>query len=170
MATAVLVIAEKIFRDEEYQVPKEILNRAGITVITASTTMGEAIGKLGMKVKPDIPVKEIRVDVLDALVFIGGGGAEQYFHDPLAHSLAQEAVKKGKIVGAICIAPVILANAGVLNGRKATVFPDGAERLKKGGAVYVTEDVVVDGNIITASGPHAAQKFGEELVKLVLKK
>lgn len=168
MKTAVLVIAEKIFRDEEYQLPKEALINAGVKVVTASTTISEATGKLGLKVKPDILISQIDIDKLDALIFIGGGGAEQYFHDPLAHRLAREAVKKEKILGAICIAPVILANAGLLKGKKATVFPSGSENLKKGGAIYTGGDVEIDGKLITGCGPEAATRFGEELVKMLL--
>lgn len=168
MKTVVLVIAEKIFRDEEYQVPRDILTKAGIKVITASTTTGEATGKLGLKVRPDILLSQIDIDGLDALIFIGGGGAEQYFNNPLAHTLAGEAAQKGKVFGAICIAPVILANAGLLKGKKATVFPSGAEALKKGGAVYTGENVVVDGKLITGRGPEAAKSFAEELVKMLL--
>lgn len=170
MKSVVLIIAEKIFRDEEYQVPKEIMTRAGIKVITASTTTGEAVGKLGLKVKPDILVSQIEVNKLDALIFVGGGGASQYFNDPLAHGLAKEAEQKGKIYGAICIAPTILANAGLLKGKKATVFPsdDGITALKKGAAIYTAGDVEVVGKLITGCGPEAAKKFGETLVKMLL--
>ncbi|MGE5557687.1 MAG: DJ-1/PfpI family protein [Bacillota bacterium] len=167
MKTAVLIIAEKTFRDEEYQIPREILLKAGIKVVTASTAAGEAVGKLGMRVKPDILVSQVRIKELDALVFVGGGGAEQYFQDPLAHILARETLKSGKILGAICIAPVILANAGVLKGKRATVFIDGAEALKRAEATYTGKDVEIDGRIITGSGPQAAEKFGEALVKLL---
>ena len=169
MKTVVMIIAEKIFRDEEYQVPKEILTKAGIKVITASTTTGEAVGKLGLKVKPDILVSQVVIDGLDALIFIGGGGASQYFNDPLAHSLAKQAAEKGKIYGAICIAPIILANAGLLKGKRATVFPspDGIEALKKGRANYTAGDVEVDGKLITGCGPEAAKKFGEALIKML---
>lgn len=170
MKTVVLIIAEKVFRDEEYQVPKEVLSQAGIQVITASTTNGEAVGKLGLKVTPDILISQIDTEKLDALIFIGGGGASQYFNDPLAHNLAKQAAEKGKIYGAICIAPTILANAGLLKGKKATVFPspDGIEALKKGGAVYTRGDVEIDGKLITGCGPEAAKEFGEALVKMLL--
>jgi len=166
MKTVVLVIAEKIFRDEEYQVPKDILSKAGVKVITASTTTGEATGKLGLKVRPDILISSIDTDELDALIFIGGG-AEQYFHDPLAQRLAKEAAQKGKVYGAICIAPVILANAGLLKGKRATVFPSGLESLNRGGAVYTGGDVEIDGKLITGCGPTAAKEFGERLLGLL---
>jgi len=164
---AVFIIAEKNFRDEEYQVPKEVLEKKGIEVVTASTTTNECIGKLGMKATPDMLVKDIDPSQFDALIFVGGGGSEQYFEDPKAHELANSAYEQGKIVGAICIAPVILANAGLLKGRKATVFPDGADILKAKGANYTGGTVEVDGRIITGNGPAAAQQFGEKLAELL---
>lgn len=163
----VLVIAEKVFRDEEYLIPKKILEEAGVEVITASTTTREAEGKLGARVKPDILLKEVNPDEIDALVFVGGGGAEQYFEDPEAHVRAKKMVDSGKLLGAICIAPVILARAGLLKGKKATVWVDGADELKKNGALYTGNPVEVDGRIITANGPQSAGAFGRELVKLL---
>ncbi len=166
--TVALVIAAKTFRDEEYQIPKNILERMGIKVITVSTTLGLAEGKLGLKVQPDILLPELAGKKLDALIFIGGGGSSQYFEDKTAHELAWNFYNQGKIVGAICIAPVILANAGLLKDRKATVFPDGSDKLQAGGAIYTGSMVEVDGRIITGCGPEAAEKFGNELVKLLL--
>jgi protease I len=68
----------------------------------------------------------------------------------------------GKTIGAICLAPVILAEAGVLDGRNATAIPSVAERLIDGGAKYVYEDVR-DGNIVTGCAPHASRSFGTML-------
>lgn len=167
MKTAVFIIAEKIFRDEEYLVPKDILEQAGIQVITASTVTDEAIGKLGLKVVPDILIQDVDIDILDGVIFIGGGGAAQYFDDSLAHQLASSAAKLGKVVGAICIAPVILANANLLKDKTATVFPDGSDVLIQQGAIYTGNPVEIDGNIITGNGPEAAQEFGEKLVSLL---
>ena len=167
MKTAALIIAEKEFRDEEYQVPLEILQANNVRVLTVSTSTNEAVGKLGMKVTPDTLIDELDPKALDALIFIGGGGSEQYFEDPTAHRLARETAELGKVVGAICIAPVILANAKLLSGKKATVYPDGKEVLEKHGAQYTGRPVEVDGNIITGNGPEAAQEFGETLVKML---
>ncbi|MEM2674590.1 MAG: DJ-1/PfpI family protein, partial [Candidatus Hadarchaeales archaeon] len=87
-----------------------------------------------------------------------------------ALSLAKEAAELGKKVCAICIAPVILANAGLLENRKATVW-DGEFRrmLEEKGAKYVNKSVVVDGNIITANGPGAASEFGRTIAKELAK-
>ncbi|HEY8393057.1 MAG TPA: DJ-1/PfpI family protein [Capillibacterium sp.] len=161
---AVLVIAERTFRDEEYLVPKDLLARAGVEVVTASTTAGEAVGKLGHKVRPDILISQVKAEDYDALVFVGGGGAAQYFADETAHQLARDFVHAGKVVAAICIAPVILARAGVLRGKRATVFPDGVPELKKAGAIYTAQRVERDGRIITGNGPEAAEAFGQEIL------
>jgi protease I len=175
MKTVALVIAEQIFRDEEYEKPKEILEERGFRVLTASTTLVKAFGKLGMVVKPDILVKDLRDQALDALIFVGGGGSSQYFDDSVAHETAKHFNQPGKVVGAICIAPVILANAGLLKGRKATVFPDGKDALKSGGAVYTGNMVEIDrsqpsqATIITGCGPEAATAFGEALAELLAK-
>lgn len=163
-----LVIAERTFRDEEYQIPKEILEKKGFKVLTVSTKLEKAIGKLGMTVKPDIVISDLINRSLDALIFIGGGGSSQYFKDSLAHQLARHFYDGGKIVGAICIAPVILANAGILKGKKATVFPDCVPDLKANGAIYTGNMVEVDGKIITGAGPEAAEAFGNRLVEMLV--
>ncbi len=162
-----LVIAEKAFRDEEYQIPKDILEKAGFKVLTASTSLEKAIGKLGMTVKPDVLVKDLINQELTALIFIGGGGSSQYFEDRSAHQLARDFNNQGKVVGAICIAPVILAKAGILRGKRVTVFPDGKADLESNGAVYTGNLVETDGNIITGSGPEAAVDFGNQIVEMV---
>lgn len=173
MKTVALVIAEQIFRDEEYEKPRDILEERGIKVLTASTTLVKAFGKLGMVVKPDILVKDLRNQALDALIFIGGGGSSQYFNDAIAHDTAKHFNQPGKVIGAICIAPVILANAGILKGRKATVFPDGKNALKAGGAIYTGNQVEIDrsqpnqATVITGCGPEAASAFGEALAGLL---
>jgi protease I len=165
---AVFVIAQDNFQDEEFLRPKEVLEQNGIEVTVASTTLNEATGMLGGRVKPDILVSDVNARDFDAVVFIGGSGATQYLNDPLAHQLASEAVNADKVVGAICIAPAILANAGLLKGKRATVFSQEGNTLKSGGADYTARPVEKDGNIITASGPEAAREFGEELVKKLL--
>lgn len=167
MKKVALIIAEQDFRDEEYQIPHEVLLAAGFDVQTVSTTTDWVVGKLGLKVKPSTLITELSPEELDALIFIGGGGSEQYFADPVSHSLAQSMVKLDKVLGAICIAPVILAKAGVLAEKKATVFPDGIPELKAGGAEYTASDVEIDGKIITGNGPEAAQAYAEALVNLL---
>lgn len=165
MRKVVMIIAEKDFRDEELLRPKEILEKNAISVKIASTTLNPVRGMLGAKVKPDMQVSDIKIEDFAAIIFVGGIGASQYWEDPLAHKLAQEANRQNKLVAAICIAPVTLAKAGLLKGRRATVWSSEAGQLKAEGASYTGGDVEKDGNIITAAGPFAAGEFGEELAR-----
>lgn len=168
MKTAVFIIASKDFRDEEYQKPKEILEKAGIKTVTASSSTGTVKGVLGLLATAALSVRDIKIENYDAVIFIGGGGAEEYFNDPVAHKIAAEAVRLNKILGAICIAPVTLANAGVLKNKNATCFGSYRTHIKSKGAVLQNKPVVTDGSIITADGPGAAEEFGEELLKKIL--
>jgi len=164
-----IIIAFKDFRDEEYFIPKEIFERAGIKVTTVSDSKGIAIGDEGGEAKVDLSAEELNPEEYDAVLFIGGPGAQKYIDDATMHKIAQETLAKGKILGAICVAPAILANAGVLKDINATVWSSNMDKsavkiLKGNGAKYVDEPVVVDGNIITANGPLAAKDFAEAVI------
>lgn len=165
---ALLIIANEGYQDQEYDVTKKTLEMAGIKTITAAKTAGECRGKFGSATTATLSIDELDVSDYDAVVFIGGPGAVSYQHDVQAHLTAQEATTQNKILAAICIAPTILAEAGVLEGKKATVWNgDGqqAKILTKNSAIFTNETVAVDGNIITANGPEAAEKFGQAVVK-----
>lgn len=167
MKKIVFVVAPEVFRDEEYIEPKIILENAGVEVTTASTVVGDIFGKIKIKAQSQMLVKDIRVEDFDGIFFVGGGGASVYFEDDVAHNIARKFYDSGKIVSAICIAPVILANAGLLQNKKATVFPDGADALLQNGAIYTGNNVEVDGKIVTGNGPQAAKDFANELLKLL---
>ena len=163
----VMIVASDQFRDEELLEPMDVLENAGVEVVVASKDTDMATGMLGAIVSVNLDYSEIIVDDYDALVFIGGTGANMFFNDEKAWSLANEAYSKNKLVGAICIAPSILANAGLLEGKKATSYPSEESNLANNGAQYTGERVTVDENIITGSGPEAAREFGEGILRLV---
>lgn len=160
----VMVIAKKDFRDEELFEPKKIIEQAGGKVTVASSSLNEAKGMLGKTCKPDILVKDINVDEFDAVVFVGGTGASEYWNDSTAIAIAKSAAEKKKLLAAICIAPVTLANAGLLDGKKATVWESEADKLRAKGAKYTGAAVEVGGDRITANGPEAAAEFGAAIV------
>ena len=159
--------APKTFRDEEYIEPKNIFEKAGIEVITASTIIGTLYGKIKIKAESQMLVKDIKVEDFDGIFFVGGMGSSVYFEDKFVHKLVWDFFNANKIVSAICIAPTILANSGVLKDKKATVFPDGAPALINGGAIYTAKDVETDGNIITANGPQSATAFANKFLTLL---
>ncbi|MCX5706318.1 MAG: DJ-1/PfpI family protein [Candidatus Omnitrophica bacterium] len=165
MKKVVMIIAHQGFRDEELLEPKEVLENNGVIVKIASSSLGEAKGKLGARVMPDMLVKDINSEDFNAVIFVGGPGGVQYWDDPVAHKILQKAYKENRIVAGICSASVTLARAGILKGKRATVFSGDAEEIKACGAEYTGSPVERDGNIITGAGPFAARDFGEEIVK-----
>jgi protease I len=136
-------------------------------VIVASSSLNTSKGKLGIEVKPDILINAMKEGDYDGIVFVGGGGSKEYFDSPVAHKLAQSFFNKAKLTSAICIAPAILANAGLLNRKKATSFPSSADTLKAKGADFTGSAVERDGTIVTGVGPEAATQFGEKLVEVL---
>lgn len=164
-----MIIAFRDFKDEEYFIPREILEEAGARVMVASDKMGMAYGVTGGEANVDLLISEVAVDNFDAIVFIGGSGAQKYIDDSTCHNIIRGAVEKKKVLAAICIAPAILAKAGVLSGKKATVWSSAMDKaavkiLEENGAKYMKDSVVVDGKVITANGPGAAEEFGRKLV------
>jgi protease I len=129
--------------------------------------LNTAEGMLGLKVKPDVLIGNVKEEDYDGIVFVGGGGAAEYFDSPIAHRMARNFFEQGKLTSAICIAPATLANAGVLKGKKATSFPSSERALNAHGAIILKEDVVTDGKVVTAIGPSAAKKFAEKLVDVL---
>ncbi len=167
MKKAAFFIAFKGFRDEEYAEPKKILESAGVKVVTVSTSKGKAEGKFKMNADVDLTIDEINPDEYDILVLIGGPKALEYLDNDKIHKIFRDFYSKGKPVAAICISPVILAHAGLLKSKKATVWQDGKDELIKNGANYTGADVEFDSNIITANGPQAAKEFGKKIVEVI---
>lgn len=164
-----MVVAPENFRDEEFLEPKKVFESNDIEVNVASKEVKEAKGMFGTTAGIDLDIEDVKVDDYDAVVFVGGAGSAIYFENQTALNIAKEAYDKGKIVGAICIAPGILANSGILKGKKATIFDSGdgqfPSMLKKKDAECTGNNVEQDGRIITANGPQAAEEFGRKIVE-----
>jgi protease I len=165
-----MVIAPKDFRDEELFEPMAVFESKGLGVDVVSTQKGECVGMLGNKITVDKTIYDVDANDYVAIVIVGGIGSKQYLWDnEKLLELVKEFYNQNKVVSAICLSPVVLARAGVLNGKKATVYPasEAIEELKKAGAIYEDKGVVVDGNVITAKSPDYARLFGLEVFKAI---
>jgi protease I len=167
MKGIVFITAPEMFRDEEYYNPKQVFEDAGLQVITASTKTGELIGRFGFKTTSTLLIANVNPEDFNAIVYIGGCGASVFFKNPHALKLANDFFRQNKPTAAICIAGVILANAGILKDKKATVFIDGRKSLLENGAIYTGAPLEVDGNIITANGPETAEAFSKAILKMI---
>ena len=168
----VMVVASENFRDEEYFEPKTILEEQGVIVKTASNKAGVARGVGGREANVDLLITDVNPADFDAVIFIGGSGSLEHLDNDNSYQLVQSTLGQKKILAAICVSPVIVAKAGVLKDKEATVWSSPEDRsavqiLEENGAKYVDKPVVVDGQIITANGPAAAQEFGKKIRELL---
>jgi len=164
----VFIVAKNDFRDEEFFIPREIIAKKEIECVVASKHIAALKGMKGNIVESTITLSQVD-NGFDAIIFVGGSGAEQYFSDAEAIGLARKYAEMNRVVAAICISPSILANAGLLKGKNATCFASEKENLISKGAIYSKSPVVIDGKIITASGPVVAKQFAEEILKALKK-
>lgn len=163
-----MIIASKNFRDEEFLIPKKYFEKQGYKVVVASSWLLPCKGMLGkVEVIPDKLVSDVKPENYVAIVFVGGTGCVEYFNNPVVKKLVREAYEEHKVIGAICLAPCILAKAGILKGKKATIWYSASRCLEENGAHYTGRDVEVDGRIVTAAGPFAAEKFAITVVDLI---
>ncbi|MFA6028089.1 MAG: DJ-1/PfpI family protein [Patescibacteria group bacterium] len=176
MKQVLMVIAKQGFKDIEYFEPKQILEDNEISVHTASTEIGTATGSDGKTTSIDFTVadfleKEENMAQYEAVIFVGGGGMEPLTDDANFQKLAINFFTAHKIVAAICVAPILLAKAGLLRGRDATVSSNQEyiDAIVNNGAEYLNQDLVVADNIITASGPKVAYKFGLTIMETINK-
>lgn len=173
--SVLMVIASKDFRDEEYFIPYEIFQEEGADVATASSVRGEIVGIEGGEARSSLTLEEARMKNFDAVVFVGGEGAAEYFDNNEAHRIIQDMTSAHKVVAAICIAPIILAKAGVLVGKKATVWSSvmdksNMKKLKDAGCSVSEERIVKSGKIITADGPAVSKEFAEKIVETIIER
>lgn len=164
-----MIIARKNFRDEEYFIPLDIFRNAGMVVTTASSRTGTLFGVLGGEAEATLDIQNVQAEEFDAVVFVGGDGATEYFDNETAHRIVREAYAADKIVAAICIAPVILAKAGILKGGKAVVWQSPLDRtapkaMEACGCTMGKSHVEQSGNIITADGRDAAEEFARRIL------
>lgn len=170
MKKILLVIASQNFQPVEYGTTRDVLESSGVEVVVASDKPGEAIATDNTKVKVDVVLDKVDVRNYDGVFFIGGGGALEYLDNQESNRILNEAVVHQIPYGAICISPRILAKANVLTGKKATGWDmddELADIFARNNVEYIREPVVVDGTVVTANGPGAAEEFGRRIAEVV---
>lgn len=167
-----IIIAFRNFRDEEYFIPREIFEKSSFEIKTVSEKKGIAVGAGGGEANVDLSIDQLKADNFDALILAGGPGAYKYIDDENIHRIIKDFFGQKKIIGAICIAPLILARSGILRQKKATVWSSVLDKkpikiLEQEQVSYNEKNVVLDGNIVTANGPAASKDFAQKIVELL---
>lgn len=154
-----LIIAARNFNETEYSVTRDSLVKKGFNIFIASDAHGICVGKDGMKVKADVSFFNIHTENFVAVVIIGGSGIKQYWNNEALHRITRRFFTQGKIVAAICSAPVLLSKAGLLKDTAAVCYPEDRANLETSGAIYTDKPVVVSGSIITARDRFSSSDF-----------
>lgn len=155
------------FCDEEYQKPKNLFDDWGARIVVASSSLANAKGMGGALAKPQITINDVQARDFQALLLVGGSGSQKFWRDQAIHDLIRRANRLERIVSASGYAVMILANAGLLQGKRATGFPVIENVLKWQGGIYTGNPVEIVENIVTASGPEAAAEFAEAIAQLL---
>ncbi len=163
MSKRVLCLLFPGFEEIETVAPVDLLRRAGVEVIVASLT-GEKLvtGRCNVTVQADATLSDVEAQEFDLFLIPGGPGIKAVRADGRAVRLAQAYSKAGKPVAAICAAPTVLMDAGLLVGKRYTSHAGVLPELPES---QVQERVVEDGNVITSRGAATAVEFGLALVR-----
>ena len=164
MKTIFVFLAEG-FEEIEALTPVDVLRRAGLSVQTVSVMDEQVVaGAHGVPVVADKMFAEINPEDAEMILLPGGlpGATNLDAHEGLSRMILDFAAAE-KPLAAICAAPLVLGNRGLLQGKKATCYPGFETYLQ--GAEYTAALVEKDGNIITGKGPGAAMEFAFAIVE-----
>lgn len=165
-----LVIPPENFRDEELARPVELFEKEKIQYDIASTRRGECKGMLGARARATLTLEEVDPSAYAGIVIVGGTGSPVHLWDnEMLAQLVKYFAKNNRLVAAICLSPVVLARAGVLQGKRATCYdtPLSTKEMRKGGVNLSGDAVVTDGKVVTANGPTAAGEFAAAIVRVL---
>lgn len=144
----------------------DLLRRAGIEVVTAGLDDGPVRASRGTRLIPDTTLAQALEQDFDMVVLPGGlPGADHLNADARIHDVLKRMAAGGKYTAAICAAPKVLADAGLLVGRRATAFPGVLEAMDLGDTTLVADAVVIDDRVITSRGPGTAMDFALALIE-----
>jgi 4-methyl-5(b-hydroxyethyl)-thiazole monophosphate biosynthesis len=161
----VLVPLAEGFEEIEAVAIVDVLRRADVEVLVAGLTAGPVRGSHGIALETDVLLDDVDPASLAMVVLPGGQpGTDRLKGDPRVLAIVRQLESSGRTVAAICAAPMVLAEAGVLEGRQATSHPSVRDRLA--GATVVAEPRVVRaGRVLTSQGPGTAIEFALEIVR-----
>lgn len=162
------LVAPKGFQDEELDRPRKILEAAGAEVVVASVSTGTVTSQGGAS-REAISIVEARPTDFAGAVVVGGVGASDLWENGIAQKFLRMAVHDGKPIGALSLGVGLLAKAGLLEGKAATIWvtSDALRALKEGGARYEKKPVVIAAGVVTADGPASADSFGNIFAELL---
>ncbi|WP_340586717.1 type 1 glutamine amidotransferase domain-containing protein [Erythrobacter alti] len=170
MTQRIMILSTNGFEQSELEDPKSALEKAGYETTVVSPESGEirgfSSGEWGDPVKVDMSLEEADASKFDALVLPGGQINPDILRmNDKAVQLVRDFNEAGKPVAAICHAPWMLIEAGMVEGRTLTSWPSVRTDLENAGGKVVDQEVAIDGNVITSRNPDDIPAFNEALIK-----
>lgn len=166
MTKRVLCLVADGVEELELVAPVDVLRRAGADVVLAAVGEGLRVtGRNHLVLHADRPLEAVSTEDFDLLLIPGGAAVARLRQDGRPAELAQIFVRAGKPVAAICAGPLVLEDAGLLEGKRFTAHFSAANELP---GAQTGERVVEDGLIITSRGAGTALEFGLALVDRLL--
>jgi 4-methyl-5(b-hydroxyethyl)-thiazole monophosphate biosynthesis len=170
MAEALVILAPG-FEEMEAVTVIDVLRRCGINVTVAGLLPDLVEGAHNIKIIPDKSIEQVQMRNFDVIVLPGGSpGYQNLRQDKRVLHLVKRTSDSGKLVTAICAAPAVLSDAGVLKNRKCTIYPGMEKEVEKEGGEVLEDFVVVDGNVITSRGPATALLFALKIAERLVGK
>ena len=170
MTKRIMILATNGFEQSELDKPKATLEQAGFTTTVVSPESGQITGwdnkDWGSPVDVDMALSDASADDFDALLLPGGQMNPDILRmESKAIQLIRDFAAAGKPIAAICHAPWLLIDAGLVNGKTVTSWPSLRIDLQNAGGVVVDQEVAIDGNLITSRNPNDIPAFSKALVK-----
>ncbi|MDR0595605.1 MAG: DJ-1/PfpI family protein [Puniceicoccales bacterium] len=162
MSKCTVIIIPNKFEEMEFVCPFDVLLRGGSEVTVAGYGNLNIAGCHGLQVRANVEFVDIASNTYDCVVLPGGPGCYSLRGDVTLKNFLMRHFEAKKLVCAICAAPLVLHDAGILQNKKYTGHPCTYGELKE---IVATDAVVGDGNLITGSGPGAAAKFGLKILE-----
>jgi protease I len=160
----IAILIEDLYNEQEFWYPFYRMKEAGAKVTVIGAGAKEYHSKIGMPAPGGVTAESISAPDFDAVIIPGGYAPDRMRRNPAMVKLVRDSFAQGKIVAAICHAGWVLVSAGILNRKKATCVPSIKDDIINAGAIYLDQDVVKDGNLITSRSPDDLPAFCREII------
>ena len=160
----IAILIEDMYNEQEFWYPYYRMKEAGAKVTVVGTGAKEYHSKIGMPAPGGVAAESVNASEFDAVIVPGGFAPDRMRRNTAMLNLVRDCFTQRKIVAAICHAGWVLVSAGIMKGKKATCVPSIKDDIVNAGAIYVDQEVVKDGNLITSRSPDDLPAFCREII------
>ncbi len=160
----IAIFIEDLYNEQEFWYPFYRMKEAGAEVTVVGTGAKEYHSKIGLPAPGGVAAESVNTSDFDAVIIPGGFAPDRMRRNAAMLKLVRESFSQGKIVAAVCHAGWVLVSAGILKGKKATCVASIKDDMVNAGAIYLNQEVVRDGNLITSRSPDDLPAFCREII------